>query len=564
VTERSLAEPGGVDHPRFDAIVVGSGFGGSVMACRLAEGGQDVLVLERGRPYPPGSFPRGPHRFRDNVWDPGDGRFGLYDVWSFRHIDAVVASGLGGGSLIYANVLLRMDERWFVTDQAEEGPATPWPITREDLEPYYDGVERMLRPTPYPIDSVAYADTPKTHAFFDAARQAGLQPFLPPIAVTFSPDGEEAIAGEPIKEGHPNLHGRTRTTCRMCGECDVGCNFGSKNTLDYTYLSAAQRIGVEIWTGCEAVAIEPRAGGGYAVTYLVHGEDSTDERRVSADRVIVSAGTLGTTNLLLRSRERLPGLSATLGTRFSGNGDLLMLATGTSSTSDGTVVSLAVEPTRGPVITAAARVADRLDGGEGRGFYLEEGGFPDFVSWILQEADSAGPIVRAAGRTAWRTLRHRRPRTEIGGELGGLFGGGDRAARILPLLGMGRDVPDGRLWLRDGMLDIDWTPHTSRHYFVRVRETAGRMAEALGARLVDNPAWLAGKVITVHPLGGCPMAIDAQSGVVDDEGRVFGHPGLYVVDGSMMPGPVGANPSMTIAAVAERAADRLLERSARA
>ena len=216
------------------------------------------------------------------------------------------------------------------------------------------------------------------------------------------------------------------------------------------------------------------------------------------------------------------------------------------------------------MITSAVRLPDRADGGDGRGFYLEEGGFPSFVEWMLQEVDSAGLVFRAVGRTAWRTLRDKRPLTEVGGELAALFGTSDRSARILPMLGMGRDVPDGRFWLRDEKLDLEWTPHTAHHYFVRVRETAGRFAEALGARLVDNPAWLTGKVVTVHPLGGSPMSRDETSGVVDDEGQVYGHPGLYVVDGSVMPGPIGTNPSMTIAAVAERAAERLLERSAHA
>src|SRR3712207_1924875 len=129
----------------YDAVVVGSGFGGSVTAYRLAEAGLRVCVLERGRAYPPGSFPRSPYRMARNFWDPTAGLHGLYDFWSFRWLDALVASGLGGGSLIYANVLLRKDERWFVTEDLRDGGFEHWPVARAERDPHYDRVERMLR-----------------------------------------------------------------------------------------------------------------------------------------------------------------------------------------------------------------------------------------------------------------------------------------------------------------------------------------------------------------------------------------------------------------------------------
>lgn len=553
----------------FDAIVVGSGFGGSVMACRLAEAGMRVCLLERGMAYPPGSFPRSPHRLRENVWDPADGRLGMFELWSFRHIDAFVASGLGGGSLIYANVMLRMDEHWFVTEDVRTGVAEPWPISRADLDPHYDRVAAMLGATPYPIDAGLYRDTPKTHAFFAAARQIGLQPFLPDLAVTFANEGDPPIPGEPIREAQPNLHGRTRTTCRMCGECDIGCNFGSKNTLDYTYLSAASRRGADLRTGCEVVELEPGANGGYTVRYLHRERGNGDTPpppatvTLTSERLILSAGSLGSTSLLLRNRSRLPGLSPALGTRFSGNGDVLTMAVDATHVVNGRVVPLAIEPGRGPVITSAIRVDDAHDGGEGRGFYLEDGGLPELLGWLIHGVDTPGPVLRALVRTVWRTLLHR-PRSQISGELADVFGSESRAARILPLLGMGREVPDGRVVLRDDQLDVEWSPDTSREYFRRVRDTARDVAHALGARAIDNPTWLLGKLVTVHPLGGCPMATGPGTGVVNAEGEVFGHPGLYVVDGSILPGPIGANPSMTIAAIAERAAERLLEGRRRA
>src|SRR5215207_3130775 len=220
----------------FDAVIVGSGFGGAVMAYRLAEAGLRVCVLERGQAYPPNSFPRSPYRMQRNFWDPSAGLYGMFNLWSFQGIDALVSSGLGGGSLIYANVLIRKDERWFVTEDLQSGGYEYWPITREELDPHYERAEKMLDAQTYPLAHEPYAGTSKTRAFRDAAQKLGLDWYLPNLAVTFANPGEAPVPGEPIKEAHPNLHGRTRSTCRLCGECDIGCNYGSKNTLDYNYL----------------------------------------------------------------------------------------------------------------------------------------------------------------------------------------------------------------------------------------------------------------------------------------------------------------------------------------
>ena len=148
----------------FDAIIVGSGFGGSVSAYRLAEGGLRVCLLERGKAYPPGSFARRPRELASNVWDPSEGAHGLFNVWSFRNIEAVISSGLGGGSLIYANVLLRKDERWFTQRRPNGRGYENWPVTYADLEPHYDEVERMLGAQRLPFSSPGYSNTAKTRA----------------------------------------------------------------------------------------------------------------------------------------------------------------------------------------------------------------------------------------------------------------------------------------------------------------------------------------------------------------------------------------------------------------
>ena len=316
----------------YDAIVVGSGFGGSVTAYRLAEAGKRVLVLERGRPYPPGSFTRSPYRARESFWDPPRGLVGMYHYWSFKGIDALVSAGLGGGSLIYANVFIRKDEHWFVQEDLNDGGYEYWPVDRAELDPHYDRVEKMIGLQRFPIDHEPYASTPKTLAFKEAADALGYEHFHPQLAVTFANEGRPPVPGEAIEEELQNLHGRTRTTCQMCGECDVGCNYGAKNTLDYNYLTHAKHQGAEIRTLADVRRFEPREGGGYHVHYadLAAGApEAPPTVDLTCDHLILSAGTLGTTNLLLRNRAVLPGLSSKIGTRFCGNGDLLTLVLNT-------------------------------------------------------------------------------------------------------------------------------------------------------------------------------------------------------------------------------------------
>jgi cholesterol oxidase len=564
------ATPRGSEDTHFDVVIVGSGFGGSVMAYRLAEAGRRVLVLERGRRFPPGSFPRSPYRFRRAFWDPSEGLYGMFSVWSFDHLGAIVGSGLGGGSLIYANVLLRKDPEWFVREEGEW-----WPVTREELEPHYDRAEAMLGAQRYPFGAEPYSTTPRTRAFREAALRLGWEPSFPPLAVTFAAAGRPPAIGEPIPEpaDSPNLHGAARSTCRLCGECDIGCNYGAKNTLDYNYLSAASRAGATIRDLSEVRTFAPRPGGGYLVRYVRHDLGREGQRyatrdmplqEITADRLVLAAGTFGTTYLLLRNRASLPGIGDSLGTHFSGNGDLLTLALRPRDRRTGKPI--VVEGGVGPSITVAVRFGGRPDpdappGSPGRGFYLEDAGYPDLLNWLIQAAELPGALVQS-----WFTLKRlllrvlgQEPDTDVSAELAQLLGDASYSSGILPLLGMGREKPVGVLGLQDGRLTADWTIDRSVDYFEHVRGAQEELAAELGAEFRDNPAWNVGRrVITVHPLGGAPMGRNAREGVVDAWGQVFGHPGLYVADGSVMPGPVGPNPSLTIAALADRFADALL------
>jgi cholesterol oxidase len=538
----------------FDVVVVGSGFGGSVTACRLAEAGRRVLLLERGRPWPPGAFPRTPRETRsDGFWRPGSGLFGLWDMWSFTGLGAIVSSGLGGGSLIYANVALRKDAETFADDEHEH-----WPVRYEDLEPHYATVEAMQGARPYPHDREPYASTPKTNALLDGARRAGLDAFLPNIAVSFAPDGEPP--GSPLPPA-PNVHDAPRYACRLCGECIVGCQYGAKNTLDFTYLSAAQAAGATIRCCCEAAVIAPRGGGGWTLRYRQHLSakaghrpdllDPTDapERAVAAPVVVLAGGTLGSTRFLLANRPSLPRLSPRLGTGFSGNGDLLFFVRGADRYLD---------PSVGPTITATAKVSDRMSP-SGREFFVQDAGAPPASEWLWQALEAPSDLWRLR-RTLWRRLgrRLRGDRdTSIGGVLSDALGTARESAAMLPLLGMGRDLPGGRMTLHGDDLQVSWDDRESRAFFDGMEATGRAMCSALGGRMW-RPGGRVARLVTVHPLGGCPMGRDAHEGVVDTYGRVFGADGLYVADGSIMPGPVGANPSLTIAAMAERIAAEMV------
>ncbi len=560
-------EDTGVEHT--DVLVVGSGFGGAVTAYRFAEAGRRVVLLERGKAYPPGSFARSPSDLAANFWDPMRGRHGLFDIWSFADFEAVVSSGLGGGSLIYANVLLRKDEKWFIRDAPAGGGYESWPITRADLEPHYAAVETMLSAQRFPAGQPGYQASRRTELLTQAGRRLGYTAEQPPLAVTFASGGAPPVPGAPIPDpGYGNLHGRPRITCVLCGECDLGCNYGSKNTLDHTYLSAAAHHGADLRIHHEVGSITPRDGGGYTVGYVVHTPGdigaltAIPERIITCNRLVLAAGTLGTTYLLLRNRAALPGISRTLGRRFSGNGDLLGFVRGVPGASLGSA--------QAPVITTAVRVPDPVediikgDGGIStsaeRGCYIEDAGYPGFAEWLVEAAQLTGLAARVVG-AGYQMIRSRiddDPSPQIGTMISRLLGSGAASAGSMPMLGMGRDIPTGRMSVHDDYLRIENYPAGSRPYFDRLERIMADLAKEMGGEFQQNPLSLLSRVITVHPLGGAGMGADIASGVIDQWGEVFGHRGLYVADGAAMPGPVGANPSLTIAAFADRLAEHVL------
>jgi cholesterol oxidase len=362
-----------------------------------------VCVLERGRAWPPGTFPRTPRDLATRgFWDPSEGRYGLFNVWSFPGFGALVSSGLGGGSLIYANVLLRKDENTFREADGD------WPITAAELAPHYDRVEPVLSGGPYPIEHEPYARTAKTHAMRAAAEalrgragRADAELSLPNLAIAFGTGDGPPVPGRELPNEPPSVHDEAhpRLTCLLSGECDLGCNYGSKKTLDLTFLGRAKQAGAKVLTHREVTHLAPLEDG-YRVTFVDHsaraaaGEPSRGaaEETLTARRLVLAAGTFGSTFLLLKCRADFPNVDpAVLGTRFSANGDLLTFLVKTRTAEpDG---PRTLEASYGPVITSAIRVPETA---ERRGHYVQDRGLS--VSRQLAGRARDGPCDRAATR----------------------------------------------------------------------------------------------------------------------------------------------------------------------
>jgi cholesterol oxidase len=516
--------------PPYDAIVVGSGFGGGVTACRLAEAGWRVCVLERGRRFGPGDFAERIDQAPRLLFHPAANPGGMFDVRIMRDLAVVTAAGVGGGSLVYANVQLRAPADVF---------AAGWPaaVTRAALDPYYDRTEEALEPREVP-------DEPrlrKVEAFAAAGRRAGKEARRLPIAVHFGEPRRNPFSGVP-QQGCDNL-----------ARCDIGCPLNARNTVDVTYVARAESHGTIVFPGREVERIDPpvQAGGEWRVGFrdLHYGNRGA----VAAPVLVLAAGTLGSTRLLLRNRRRLRRLSGALGTRFSANGDALGAAW--DPRADGVT---GARTDVGPVMTSV------LDYTPDRRMILADGGLPPGFGALLE-------IVRGVDAlTGWR--RRRLQLKELAARLGWTdqlvdprdvrLRGPRPITDALVFLMIGRDAADGRMRLAWPFrrFDIAWKQDASRALFEDMRRTANELSSAAeGTPYFALDGGPLGKFVTVHPLGGCAMADDPARGVVDHRGQAFGYEGLYVIDGAVVPTALGVNPSKTIAALAERSVELLRE-----
>jgi choline dehydrogenase-like flavoprotein len=565
---------------RYTVVVVGSGYGGGVAASRLSRAGQTVCVLERGRELLPGEYPTSTAGLISQTQvssqgaEPVGAPTALFDFRVGDDITVLVGCGLGGTSLINANVALDADSRIFQSDGWPkalcEGP--------HSLDRYYARSKAMLGSTPYPED---FPQLRKLTALPASAAGMGQPFYRPPINVTF-------------KTG-PNAVGVQQAACTLCGDCTTGCNYGAKNTTLMNYLPDAFNHGAQIFTSAK---VDHVARDGQLWKVLVEdvgGGAATDRktpavlREIVADVVVLAAGTLGSTEILLRSRERGLETSRMLGQGFSGNGDVLGFAydcdLGNGDAKRPPVYGVgsgnvwpqqpdkeALRP--GPCIAGIIdmRATDRVRDG----LVIEDGVLPSGLAaacppvFLFAEALSADRArfadeadrLKDAQALAKGVQDHTQQLSDLA------YAGPVSRTQTFLLMSHETDALGGRLSLDRDRLSIAFPGVGRMPVFARNDHVLEQASEAVRGGYVRDPLWrrAAGRqLISVHPLGGCWMGESGASGVVDDRCQVFAgesgeiHEGLYVCDGSVVRGSLGVNPLLTISAIAERAMELLAQ-----
>jgi cholesterol oxidase len=511
----------------YDVVVVGSGFGGSVTALRLSEKGYRVAVLEAGRRFADDEFARTSWDVRKFLWAPRLGCFGIQRIHRLPDVTVLAGAGVGGGSLVYANTLYPPDDAFY--DDPQWCDVADW---RTELAPHLETARRMLGVVTNPTV------TPSDEVMREVARQMGVgHTFrLTPVGVFFG-EGPGVRSPDPFFGGA----GPERTGCLQCGSCMTGCRYGAKNTLPKNYLWLAEGAGAEVLPLTTVTAVRP-LGDGWAVDTARTGawRARRTARTVTAGQVVLAAGTYGTQRLLHRMRDtgRLRNLSPRLGELTRTNSESLLGAT--------TKRRGRVDYSRGVAITSSFRPEPETHVEPVR--YGAGSNLMGLLSTVL--TDGGGPRARALTWLA-ELARHpvRAART--------LWVRGWSQRTVIALVMQSLDnslVVSGRRGL------LGWRL-TSRHghgepnptWIPAGNEAARRMAAVMGGEPGGSWLDLTGSPVTAHFLGGVTVGADAEHGVVDGWHRVFGHPGLHVVDGSTVSANVGANPSLTITAQAERA-----------
>jgi len=535
------------DH--YTVVVVGSGYGGGIAASRMARAGQKVCVLERGKEFQPGEYPDTEEqaaaemqlRTPEGTVGPVNG---LYEFVLGDGINVFKGCGLGGTSLVNANVSLEAEPRVF------EDPR--WPArVRQDLptlvQQGYDRAREMLKPTPFPE---TFPALPKMGALERSAQFLEQKFYRTPINVTF--------------ETKTNHVGVLQNACTMCGDCVTGCNYGAKNTTLMNYLPDARNFGAEIFTQVSVRSVERRDGKWFVHFQPLH-EGREDFKAadmfVTADIVMLGGGTLGSTEILLRSKAQGLPLSDRVGERLSGNGDVLAFSYNGDKEVNGIGFGAhkpgVIAPV-GPCITGVIDIRNQPKLEDG--IIVEEGSIPGALAALLPAAlESAGKAGGKDTDTGIFDLIQQKNR-----ELESLVGGSYRGAvhNTQTYLAMTHDAGNGKMELQDDRLKLAWPGVGDEPIFQKVSNTLLNGTKPLNGTYVVDPLWtklFKKDLITVHPLGGCVMADDASGGVVNHQGQVYSavagsavYDSLYVCDGSVIPVPLGVNPLLTISAMAER------------
>jgi len=525
------AQAGGVDYD-VDYIVIGSGFGGAVAALRLAQKGWRVVVLEKGDRYAPTDLPATNWNLRRWLWAPRLGLRGILRITPLRHVLSLGGAGVGGGSLVYAAVLMEPGDEFF--QHPVWAKLAPW---RKELAPHYAAARAMLGVAVTP--RLAEGD----ELLRKLARQDGLEKgFAPnPVGIYFGPPGKT------VKDPYFGGKGPHRAGCTFCGACMVGCRVGAKNSLDKNYLHLAERLGVVILPGREAVGLGPLAGPtpqtsrgqfGWAVTHRSSRGPLPGLNRketLTARGVVTAGGVIGTLKLLLAmGRGPLAGLSPRLGQGLLTNNESLLGVThwrGNLDCSQGVAIGATLRLDASTTLQAVR--------------YPRGSGFWRVLAWPL--ATSPWLAVRLA-QLGLQWLRH--PWANLRALLVWDWA---RRTQILMTMRTLHSTLHARLgWF--GLSSRLGSGPAPTPFMPVAYAMAGRFARLSGGQpgaLISET--LLGMSTTAHLMGGAAIGGSPNTGVVDHRLRVFGYDNLWVCDGSVIPANPGVNPSLTIAALAERA-----------
>jgi cholesterol oxidase len=520
----------------YDVVVIGSGFGGSVAALRLTEKGYRVGVLEAGRRFGDADFPKTSWDARKFLWAPKLGCKGIQRIHMLRDVIILAGAGVGGGSLVYANTLYRPAEPFYRDRQWAH--ITDW---RDELAPYYDQAERMLgvvaNPTMTASDAVM-KQVAEEMGVGDTFRMA-------PVGVFFGREGRKE-PGVEVADPFFGGAGPRRRGCTETGECMTGCRHNAKNTLVKNYLYLAQQGGAMVHPETTVATVRPAGNGGYEVGTVQTGawRRRGTARTFTAEHVVFAAGTWGTQQLLHRMKANgyLAGISARLGVLSRTNSEAL----------GGALTTLRHRKehdfTRGVAITSSIHPDDSTHiepvrygkGSNAMGLLstlMTDGGgrLPRSVKWLAELARHPG-----RGGSLYAGLNHWSERAVIGLTMQTL----DNSITVrLTRTKFGRaKLTSGP---GHGEPNPTWIPIAN--------ETMRRLASKIGGFPLGSIGEIADIPMTAHFIGGCVIGDSIGSGVIDPYHRMYGHPGLHVVDGSAISANLGVNPALTITAQAERA-----------